>query len=422
MQQRQDSVRQSIWNNLKWLAGSMALAFFVWMIATLDRDPVGQRVFQNIPIQVEHDQTLVVTYLNSDFANVTVRAPTSVLDQLVRADILVIADAHKLAPGDHTINLEASVSRRAITDTSPRRIRITLESLQEKLVPVTASITGALPRGYEIEGGNPVFGTNQVQVSGPQSKVDAVTAAQVVLNLDQRRNAFSDDLRLLPVDKDGTVIEDVTLDPPTVKVTVPIHARSDVRQISVTPNILADTLPAGYALSSIEYDPQVVFISGPPAALESAPGTLFTEPINLTDRTSDFEITANVQLPDERLFVVGEQTITVSIGITPLMSSRQFDRVPVETIGLEANLAVTLSPDTVTVLITGPQNTLETLETDDLRAVIDLNDHGAGTYQIAPEVTANVGEGVLTNISVLPTEVEVDIAPVAETTETPAAP
>ena len=40
--------------------------------------------------------------------------------------------------------------------------------------------------------------------------------------------------------------------------------------------------------------------------------------------------------------------------------------------------------------LTGPS-----LNTDGLRAVIDLNDQVEGTYQIVPEVTVNVGDGVL---------------------------
>ena len=364
MQRRNDSVRQSLWNNLKWLAGAMVLAFFVWMIATLERDPLGQQLFQNIPIQLESDDGLIVIDQNSDTADVSVRAPLSILDQLAPADIQVIADLHQLGPGEHTINLQANVSRHAIPDTIPRRIRVKLEPLQEKLVPVTAIITGDLPRGYEIEGGSPTFEDNQVRVSGPQSQVEGIVEAQVVINLDQRRNAFSDDLRLRAADSEGNIIENVTLDPPAILVTVPIRTRSDVRQISITPNILADSLPVGYALSSINYSPQAVFISGPPAALENAPGTLFTEPISLSGQTGDFESRARIQLPDERLFVVGEQTITVAIGITPLLSSRQFDQVPVETIGLEAGFDVTLSPQTLTVLITGSQNTLETLSTE----------------------------------------------------------
>ena len=53
--------------------------------------------------------------------------------------------------------------------------------------------------------------------------------------------------------------------------------------------------------------------------------------------------------------------------------------------------------------------------------MIDLNDQGQGTYQLVPEVTVNVGDGALTNVSVLPAEIEVNIISLSES-ETPAAP
>jgi YbbR domain-containing protein len=414
MQQRREAARRAFTNNLMWFAGSLALAFFVWVIATLDSDPIVERSFPNIAIRIEHDPGLIVTERRPATAVVQVRAPESTLEQLDQADIQVTADLRGLGPGEHRSDLEVSVSRRASVDTSPRRITVVMEMAQEKLVPVETVVTDALPRGYEIEGGSPVLEASQALVSGPSSQVEQVDAAQITLNLSQRRNPFSDELRLLPVDVDGNVVDDVVVEPATMLVQVPIRTRSDIRQVSVTPNILADTLPAGYALSSIEYEPQVILISGPPAALEDAPGTIFTEPIDLTGQTGNLSTTATLQLPNERLFIIGNQTVNVSIGITPLLSSRQFDRVPVEVIGLGEGYRAIVSPDEVTVLMTGPQILLDTLDTDDVRTVIDLNSLGDGNYQLQPDVIVSADPSTLTNLSVLPAELDVVIVP-AET-------
>ena len=392
-----------------WFAGSVALAFFVWVIATLDSDPIQERNFLSIPIRVEHDQGVIITEQRTTTANVRVRAPQSTLDQLDPDDVQVVADLSQLGAGEHIVNLDATVSRRAQPDTTPRRISITLEAAQEKLVPVEVTITDALPRGFEIQGGSPILEASQVLVSGPQSQVERVAAVQVILNLSQRRNPFTDDLRLIPVDVDSETVDDVAVEPSTMEVTVPVQARSDIRQVSVTPNILAGTLPEGYALSSIEYDPQVILISGTPDALENAPGTLFTESIDLTDRTSSFSLNAAIEIPNDRLFVLGNQTVNVSIGISPLLASRQFDRVPVEAIGLNTTYQATMSPREVTVLMTGPQNLLDTLESGELRAVIDLNGLSEGNYQLSPDVLMNMDQSMLTNISVLPAEIDVVI-------------
>lgn len=410
MQQRRNTSNQTLWNNVKWLIASIALAFFVWVIATLDRDPISQEIFRNVPIEVEPGEGLIVTEISREFANVTVRGPTSILEQLDQDDIAVSADLTNLGPGDHNVNLVASVTRRAIPDTSPLRIRVELEEAQEKLVPVTANITTPLPGGFEIESGSPVFAANQVLVSGPISQVEQVVAAEVPLNLAQRQNAFTDELRLTAVDADGNAVEDVRIEPQTISVSVPIRTRSDVRRVNVIPNIQAETLPDGYTLGQIDYDPQVIVISGPPNLLEDAPATLFTEPIDLTGHTEDFELPVNIQLPASGLFVLGEQTVLVTIRVNPLLASRQFDRIPVEIIGLDDGASVSVSPETVTVLITGVQNAVNALSSENIRVVLDVNNLADGSYQLAPDVRLNMDETSLTNMSLLPAELEVMVS------------
>ena len=409
MQRQTEGRRFTLLNTLMWFLGSMGLAFMVWFIATLESDPIDTTVFRNIPIQVKVDEGLIITDQSRRTVTVNVRAPRSVLEQLGSDDIQVIADLSQLGAGEHRVDLEADVSRRAVPDPSPRWVLITLEEEREQLVPVQTVITNPLPPGYELQGGNVLLDPQQVLVSGPLSLVTQVNAAQVTLDLQQRRNPFSVDARVIPVDVDGKEIDGVTMDPASVEVTIPVQARSDVRQVSVIPNILLETLPEGYTVGSITYEPQILLISGPPNSLRNAPSTLFTEPIDLTDRTSTFEQAVNVLISDPNLFIVGQQTINIQVPITPLLSSRQFDPVPVEIIGLGDKLTATVSPPTVTVLITGPQLLLDKLTLDDIRAVIDLNGLEAGNHQLPADVSVNIDPSAISTMSVLPTELDIEI-------------
>ena len=117
-----------------------------------------------------------------------------------------------------------------------------------------------------------------------------------------------------------------------------------------------------------------------------------------------------VSTAGEDLFVFGGQGITVSIGITPLLSSRQFDLAPVEFIGLADEHTANLSPDTVTVLITGARNALETMDEADLRVLVDLNELEAGSHSVAPDVSLNLDSDDVENISVLPSEIDVTVS------------
>lgn len=407
-------------DNLMWFAGSMLLAFLVWVIATLQSDPVRERVFNVIPIQIEPDRGLVITEQSRDSVAVVVRAPQSTLDQLNVDDIQVLASLAGLGEGSHRINLEPHISRRASADTSPRQISVTLEEAREQYVPIVADLVAQPPQGYEIADDGISFNVNQTLIGGPVSKVVQVTAARAVLNLSSERAPVENDYRLVPVDVSGELVEGLTLDPATVRATIPIQPRSDVREVRVTPNILADTLPEGYALTEITYAPEIILVGSTPDRLANVPGTFFTAPIDLSGRTMDFEQDVAVQLPDNNLLLIGNQTIRVSVGITPLVASRQFDRVPVDMIGLSSGLDAVITPSEVTILIIGPQRMVETLAQEELQVVIDLNGLGEGSYQLEPQITFTQGQMTDASLSVLPSLLDVVITSLPVETETPA--
>ena len=404
-----DKPQNPLLKNGLWFIVSMALAFFVWVVATLESDPIETREFENIEIQVDYDEGLVITSQSAESVTVNVRAPGSILEDLRDDDIQVVAKVPEARPGEYRITLEASVSRRAVPDPVPRLVTVTVEEELDKLVPVTWVISEQPPPGFELTDNKPTLATNQVLVSGPASLVQQVINANVILNLSQRRNPFTNDLRLLAIDVDGNVVEGVTIEPQTIQVEVNIQTRSDIRQVSVTPNVLAETLPTGYTLNSIEYDPRILLITGSQSALADAPGSLLTTPIDLTDRTTSFTDTVTVQVPNDDLFIFGRQTIQVTVNIEPLLSTRQIEGIPIEIIGLREADSTEILPAEVSVLITGPQGLLETLQSEDMRVVVDLNGLGDGNHQIAPVISLSIDESLFTNITVLPAVIDVTI-------------
>ncbi|MBZ0294345.1 MAG: hypothetical protein K8L99_17415 [Anaerolineae bacterium] len=395
-------------NNLMWFAGSLALAFCIWIVATLESDPIRERVFPSISVQVVYDDGLLITDQSRSTVSVNVRGPESSITQLSSDDIQVQADLSGRGPNSYRVDLTPIVSRRVVADTSPRQITVTLEEAREQLVEVQANVTESPPRGYQL-GGTITFEANQVLVSGPVSLVQQVIAAQVDLDLSQQRNTYSADSRLVAVDTEGNEVDGVTLDPALVRVTVPIQARTDIREVRVIPSTLDESLPDGYAITSISAAPDTIVITGPPDILENAPGAFFTEPVDLTGRTSSFEQDVSVEIPNDDLIVVGNQTITVSIGITPLLASRQFDSIPVEIIGVGEGLRAEAAPTEVTVLLAATQQLLDDLEPANLRVVVDVNGLEAGNYQLMPDVSVTQNQSAVSSVSVLPAEIDVVI-------------
>lgn len=426
--QRSASVnRRFILDNIVWFIGSMILAFLIWMIATLQSDPIQQQRFRDrIPVHMNADTGLLITYpaVASRQASVVIRAPSSVLDLLTSDEIVVSADLSGLTAGEHFVELKATLARQQATvfDISPRQMRVILEEATQRQVPLRAVVTGEPPAGYSR--GEPTFNVNlnQVLASGAASNVNSVVAAQVELDLRQQRNPLEVDLRLNPVDADGNVVSDVTLDPQVVRVSVNIRRREDVREVSVRPNVQG-TAPDGYVLNTVSYEPQSVLVSGTPSLLAAMPDTLSTQPIDLKDHTSSFEVSVPIVLPDPNLLLLSGQNITVYVEIKPVTTSKQFEAIPIKVLGLADKLKVKISPNTVSVLVNGPQEVVNKLTADDVGVVLDLNGLVAGNYTLPPTVSVGQGQIPSEGVSVLPGELDVQIidtnAPTPEATAPP---
>jgi YbbR domain-containing protein len=408
---RQDITREQVVSNLIWFLGALVLAFLVWVWANLQSNPILQEPFGDpIPIEMTPDEGMMITSVSARNATVVVRSQKSVMDLLKVDEINVWADLSGLGPGTHTVELRPEIARQArIVDISPSQVRVTLEERAQRQVPLHAVITHDPPLGFTYSA--PEFSgvtLNQVLVSGPASKVDQVAAVNVEIDLTQQRNPYEGDLKAVAVTAEGTVVSDVTLEPGTVHVAVSISRRDDVQEVRIRPNLIGE-VPDGYVLSAVTIDPQAALVSGTPDALAVLPDLLDTNPIDLNNKTASFEQTVSVPLDDTSLVLLTAQTVTVSVEINAQTTSRQFDGIAIEVAGLGEGLAAKLSPDAVTVLITGPEPELVALRVADIHVTVDLTGLAEGNYQVTPQVA--IAQVTASSVTILPAEVDIEITP-----------
>ncbi len=420
MQQKR-SRQQIILNNVFWFLGCLALAFVVWVIAFLQNDPIIEwRLTERVPIRVEPDAGLIITDDSSftNTASVYLQGPESVRPLLTSDDVVVVADLSGMAPGTHVVPLQASVARGArVANISPSQITVTLELQAAQFVPIRERIVNSPPPDVEIA--SITFDVLQAEVRGPESAVAQVVAAEAPLDLETQRTTYTTDIRLIPVNVDGVEVEGVTVIPQTANVTANLQQSDSIWELNVRPQLVGE-LPEGYFLGSIEYDPQILYVSLPPETPAELPDTAFTEPISLDNRTNDFVEIADIEIPIAGAVAMSSQQVMVSISVEAQIVTRQFDAVPVELTGRRQGFTYILEPQTVSVILTGPQPELSNMQAGDLRAVADVGSISEpGTYRIAitaPITTANraisssilPGEVVVTVTSGVPPEVTIE--------------
>jgi YbbR domain-containing protein len=410
-------VRRWLWDNIESLLFAGLLALSIWMAGVSAADPIEERAFPSpIPITYrEPADGLLVVGDEPTEARVTVRAPTSVWERLTAGDIRLEADLTALGAGRHGVPLQAIVDATGarVTLLDPAQVDVIIEQASQRIVPVRVLATGETAAGYRTE--PPTVSPAEVTVIGPASVVERVLEAMAPIDLAAADRDLDLTVALRPVDSAGQIVAGAELLPPTAQVQVDVSLPGGFRSVAVLP-LLTDQVEAGYRVTNVTVTPPtVVLFSSDPAAVESLPGFVQTEPISLANATATIQHRALIDLP-EGFSAVNDPSVLVEITIEPILSSITLSR-QVEIVGLTPGSYAQAAPDVVSVILDGPLPVLESLAPEDVRIVLDLLGRPVGTHQVEPEVIV-LPAGVTVR-TLLPDTIEVIVSRTPFSTPTP---
>ncbi len=406
--------------NLPILLTAVALAIAVWVLAVTTTDPVEKRNYSR-PVELEVtglDPQLTITSELPEQVSLTLSAPTSIwTSELSNTNVIrAYLDVSGLEAGNYTLPIDLQIDAQPVKvdNYSPKEIEVRLEQVYTKDLSITLVQPSSPAVGYEA--GAPKLSTDVATVSGPSSQVEKVAEIRATLDISQAKEDIDRDLELQALDENGLPVENVVISPEKVNVTMVISQRGGYRNVSVKV-LTSGQIASGYRLTNISSNPLVVTVySSDPELVNNLPGYIETQPLNLTDAQEDLQVSLPLAVPSG-ISVVGESTIKVTVSISPIQGSVTLTSLPVEIVDLLPEYNVTLSPDRVDVILSGPIPTLDELTSSDVRVLINLADYTEGVYQLEPLVELDV-TGILVE-SKLPASIEVEIMPVAEPTATP---
>ena len=401
-----------LFENVGLMLLALMIAAVVWIAAEWDRDPIQEGVYdQPIPVRVENRPP--GTFLAEGWqqeVQVRMRAPRSVWDQLTIGDFDAVLNLSPnltpLEPGSYWVPVDVSIDQELaqLLEVEPKLIKVELEAIGERTVPVDIQVRGEVELGYQAD--EPVVESDTVKARGPVSLVDQVMQAASSVSLRSARATVEENVTLTPLDAEGKRINGVTLSPEQVQVSVPVRPLPNVKEMSVTWTQVGQ--PAeGYHITNVGIDPPVVRVRGPVFVLRELPGFLTTEPISIEGRTEDVVERLLLELPPGvSMFDPPEPAVQVTIEIDPFFDSVTVTRT-LTFQGLPASLTAVASPNDVEVILSGPRPRLSSLLPEDVRVILDLSGLRLGDEeQLEPLVVAP--EGIRVE-SIIPSVIQVRI-------------
>ena len=300
---------------------SLALAVSLWVFVTEREDPERTA---SVPGSVPIEQANVpagqaVCSISEESVTLRVRAPESVLEGLSAGDFRATVNLFDVTTEEVTVpvRLESNEAQVEVVDISPSQVRLRLESVASRTVPVETNLLGAPPRGFEQQ--EITVEPEEAVVTGPMCLVGRVESVTADANLAGSRTTFEETLRLQPQDELGGLIRGVTVEPDTVTVRVEVAQVEFSAGFVVRPDVRG--VPAdGHRVTGVQVDPPFVLVSGRVDVLQSIDAVqgIETEAVTIDGATADVIRRVALRLPDGTR---SEQpVVTVRVSVAPAQS------------------------------------------------------------------------------------------------------
>ncbi|MCJ7715314.1 MAG: CdaR family protein [Anaerolineales bacterium] len=394
--------------NLTSLILSLLLAIVIWTSAVISANPNVETEL-TIPLEVIQLATdIAIVDPLPETITIKILAPESIILQLEEENpIDANINLTDIGAGTYLFPVKVQIPDQLkpirILEQTPKQLKLKVSNLITKSLSISIQIEGEPAIGYKTGG----LERDEILAifTGQESKVNQVAAVVGVLDISDAKETISTDLKLLPQDENGITVDAITVTPDTVHVNQIISLQGGYRNVAINVTTVGFVEP-GYRFTSITPAPPTVMVfSEDPQLVEQLPGYVNTTPLDLTGVDGYLETILELDLPIG-ITVVGDPTVLVQVNITPLETNMSISR-EIEIIGLLPGLSAEVSPNLVSVRVSGPVPILENLTLRDIRVVVDLSNLEVGVHTLSPTVEILPADVIWEYIS--PTTVEIVI-------------
>lgn len=378
-------MKKRLTNNLLLKILSLVIAFSLWFVVINIDDPVDEKSFSNIKINMINtnvltDQNKVYEVIgDTDIVRVKVEARRSLLDNLSSSDIVAEADFSKVSENDTVeikfYSLRSNDEINNITGAIDK-VKLNIENKKSKRLTLRTETVGEPEEGYIV--GTPNMDQNRVEISGPESVISRVASAQLTVDVSDSTSEISTYANVVLYDMDGKQITDKSIVKNTnsVKVTVPILVTKEVPIIVESMGTPAE----GYrATGQMEQSVKSVVIAGEESVVSGinrivVPAT----DIDLTGYTQNLVKTYSIKkyLPEDVIVAGDTSKITVTIHVEAL--KEMAFKVPVgqvHIVGVPEKYTVALDEETdiFVVYLSGLKADFDKIQVSDIQGYIQVD-------------------------------------------------
>lgn len=374
------------------------LSIGLWVYVTNVENKIRTTEISKIPVELVNTDTLASSKLaltpnQQLYVTLKVEGNTNDINKIKKSDFKVQVDLSEYAWKKGENKIPVSIIDYPITvsirNTNTLTVSIKIEDMVEKVMTVTSNINVTPRQGYFASEAN--INPSEVKVIGAESAVSRVSRLVVT---DNKEDVFEDimgnyDIKAL--DDGGSEVPDVFLSEKTANVELKVSKGKSVKVNIVT----IGQLPSGIKLKSVDSSRKTVELLGPKDILDSI-NEVNTTPLDLSTISENKDVSLGVVVPEGLTISQGEEYVTAKVNVIKLVT-KEFS-VKYSISGIIQGVKATPNKDTVKVIISGYEDEIVNVTSDNVKAVMDVSSFKEdGTFEQEPKVTL---QGLNENFSI----------------------
>ena len=254
-----------------------------------------------------------------------------------------------------------------------------------------------------------------VAVSGPKTIVDQVARICVDFDISSRtpRAGLIRTARAMRfLDADGNDVDssmlEVTSAGVVLRTIIVEQTLYPTQTVELSKDGLAEGEPAeGYRISNVTVSPASVTAAADGSVLNSLDELFTYDPVDVTGITDTLTKTVRIRKPSE-VQHLSTDTVTVTVEVEPVVTSRTFNINRLSIRSIESGLKASVDARALTLVVTGPQLTLDALRPAKVSAYVDATGLKAGDHVLP--VQLHMEDTDMSGISFLSTPATVTVA------------
>lgn len=338
-----------------------------------------EETIKNMPVNSYFDTENFVVSGVPESVDVTIEGPKSIVQSTVSLkNFEVYMDLTDAKIGTQKVKIEVKdISDKLKVTIKPSSAKVTVQEKISKEFKVEAEFNqNLLEDGYTS--GDPVVEPNKVKITGAKGEIEKISFVKATVDLEGPiEETFTKNAKVVAFDQQMNKLN-VTIEPETVKVTIPIKNTSKTVPINV---VQKGTAQSGIVIDSISLDTKEAKINGKEEVVKATESVRVE--VDISNITEETELTLPVIIPD------GITSVTPDVVKATIKISKQeqktISNVSIKTEGL-ADLydLVFKNPSSgkISISVQGTVDEISPLTADDFNLSVNLTDLNEGDHEV----------------------------------------